>query len=337
MIHNRIMLPVSIVLLSLSFILTPAFGGMSDSARTPGQAPTLEEVTRAGNKAVVEGDWTTAEARFREAVKLAPTQGFWRIQLVIVLGQLKKWKAAFAEMEPLLRGQAIDWILTFDQKLPDGKVAFVNTALFGDERRGITRYVAAVREKKNVDSVARDIGVKLEAYAKEHGIALIYDISKFKNLPFESGQTLDATPDFIAYYNGSAYVGQYYGTVYLYRGNDTPDYGTQIVVLNSEAVVYLDGEEFLSMPERTFIGFKVPVGRYVLQMPWKGARYVLDVEANLTYYLRIEQSVYPNVYQMFAGVDEKGALEALRKSYTLKEKNIKLKRFAVIKTNPGVK
>lgn len=334
--QRRLML-LSVVALNVLCLMNHS--ASSESRRptqTLSQAATIEEVTKAGNKAIVEGDWASAESHFREAVRLAPTQGFWRIQLVLVLGQQKKWKAAFDEMNPLLRSGAVNWVLTFNEKLTDGKVAFVNTEVFRNEQKGITRYVEAVKAKKKTDSVSYDIGVKLGAFAKEHKIALIYDISKFKGMPFESGSTADVTSDFIAYYNASEYVQKYYGTVYLYRGVDTHDYGNQIVVLNPEAAVYLDGAEFLSLPERTFIGFKVPVGRYVLQMSRKSRR-MLDVEANQIYYLRVEQVAYPNFYQMIVDVDEKGALEAIRKSYTLQEKKIKLKRFEVIRKNPNSK
>lgn len=335
--NERSILLTTLTIAILSLMINSAFSRSSNPARTLNQAATIEEITKTGSKAIREGDWVSAESRFREAVRLAPAQGFWRIQLVVVLGQQKKWKAAFEEMDPLLRNRAVDWILTVNHKLPDGKVAFVNAEAFGDEHQGITRYVKAVKEKEKVDSVSRDIRVKLNAYAKQHKVALMYDISKFKSLPFESGSTTDVTSDFIAYYNGSEYVERHYGTVYLYRAVDTQDYGTQIVILNPEAVVYLDGEEFLSIPERTFIGFKVPVGRYVLHMRWKGIRRVLDVEANTTYYLRISQAAYPNFYQAISDVDENGALEEIRKTHTLKEKKIKLKRFEVIRRNPNEK
>jgi hypothetical protein len=193
--------------------------------------------------------------------------------------------------------------------------------------------------KKEIDAnaVAQDIGVKFDAFADEHKLALVYDISKFRKLPFEKGRTLDATRDFIAYYNSSEHAQKYYGTVYLYRGVDTVNYGTQIVVLNPEAVVFLDGQEFLRMPEKTFIGFRVPVGSYVLQMPWNGgrARNMLTVKPNGTYYLRIEQIAYPSPFQTISYYDEKTALDFIRKSYALSEKKIKLKVFEVIKQNPN--
>src|SRR5260370_32779963 len=74
--------------------------------RPPQESLSLEEITKAGNAAIAAGDWIRAESHFRQAVKLAPKQGFWRIQLVLVLGQQKKWKAAFEEMEPLARVRA---------------------------------------------------------------------------------------------------------------------------------------------------------------------------------------------------------------------------------------
>lgn len=305
--------------------------------RTSQESLSLEEITKAGNAAIAAGDWARAESHFRQAVKLAPKQGFWRIQLVLVLGQQKKWKAAFEEMEPLARNGATDWIVTANRNLPDGKVAFIDSDRFRNERDGIPRYVAALKTASDVKAVAQDIGVKLDAFADEHKMALVYDINKFKALPFERGRTLDATSDFIAYYNSTEYTQKYYGTVYLYRGVDTVNYGTQIVVLNPEAVVLLDGQEFLRMPEKTFIGFRVPVGSYVLQMPWNGgrARNVLTVEPNGTYYLRIEQIAYPNSFQTISYYDEKAALDQIRKFYPLSEKKIKLQVFEVIRQNPN--
>jgi hypothetical protein len=297
----------------------------------------LEEITKAGNAAIATGDWGRAGSHFRNAVKLAPKQGLWRIELVLVLGQQKKWKAAFEEMEPLAKYGATDWIVTTNRNLPDGKVAFIDSDRFRNERNGIPRYVAALRKASDAKAVAQDIGVKLDAFADQHKIALVYDISKFKALPFEKGRTLDATSEFIAYYNSSEYTQKYYGTVYLYRGVDTVNYGTQIIVLNPEAVVFLDGKEFLRMPEKTFIGFRVPVGSYVLQMPWNGgrARNVLTVEPNGTYYLRVEQHAYPNPFQTISYYDEKTALDLIRTCYALSAKKLKLQVFEVIKQNPN--
>jgi hypothetical protein len=303
-------------------------------ANTLQASPTIEEVTRAANNAVVQGNWVTAESNFREAVRLAPRQGLWRIQLVLALGQQKKWKAALKEMAPLVRNGAVDWILSLDKELPDGKVAFVNTAVFANEQRGISRYVAAVKEKKPVDLISRDIAAKLDEFSKRQKLALVYDISKFKNLPFERGVTVDITSDFIAYYNSSDFSQSQFGIVYLYRGRDTQDYGNTYVMMHP-AVVYLDGKEFLSMPERSSIGFKLPAGRYVLHMQWKNISRIFEVYPGWTYYFRIELGVYPNYYEGISDVDEKTALETIRKTYTLKEKEIKLKRFEVIKTNPG--
>ena len=91
------------------------------------------------------------------------------------------------------------------------------------------------------------------------------------------------------------------------------------------------------MPEKTFIGFRVPVGSYVLQMPWNGgrARNVVSVQPNGTYYLRVEQHAYPNPFQTISYHEEKGALEDIRKYYLLSEKKIKLQVFEVIKQNPN--
>lgn len=297
----------------------------------------LEEVTKAGAKAIAAGDLPTAESYFRQAVKLAPRQGFWRIQLVLVLGQQKKWKAALEEIEPLARNGATDWVVTMNRNLPDGKVAFINSDQFRNEQTGIARYVAALKQTGEGSAIARDIGVKLDAFADEHKFALIYDISKFKALPFEKGNTQDVTAEFIAYYNRSEYTQKYFGTVYLYRGVDDTNYGTQIIILNPEAIIYLNGQAFLRMSEKTFIGFRVPVGRYLLQMGGfgAGARHVLDVAPNGTYYLRVEQHVYPIKFQSFSIYVETTALEQIRSCYVLSEKKIATNPFDSIRTNPA--
>lgn len=127
------------------------------------------------------------------------------------------------------------------------------------------------------------------------------------------------------------------GTVYLFRGKDTADYPPQINVLNPEAIVYLDGKEFLSMRERTFVGFKVPAGQYVLSMTRKGVRRVIQVEANKVYYFQISQVMYPAAFQVIYGVEEKSALAAIQKCDALKEKKLTLKSFEIIRTNPNYK
>ncbi len=266
-------------------------------------------------------------------MRLAPTQGLWRIQLVLALSQQKKWKAAQKEMVPLLRNGAVDWILNFNKDLSDGKVAFVNTAVFANEQRGISRYVSAVKEKQPVDLISQDITAKLEAFAKQQKLALVYDISKFKKLPFESGKTADVTTDFIAYYNSSDFSPAQFGTVYLYRGGDTQDHGNVYYLLRP-AHVYLDGKEFVSMPERSFIGLKLPAGRYLLQTSWRNTSRLIEVQAGWTYYFRIQLGVMPYYWEGISDVDEKSALETIRKTSPLKEKEIKFKPFEIIKTTP---
>lgn len=325
---------ISLALTSLFLINNSTFSKTSSPQNTLQGAPTIEEATRAANKAVVEGDWATAESNFREAVRLAPTQGLLRIQLVLALGQQKKWKAAQKEMIPLVRNGAVDWVLSLNEELSGGKVAFINTAVFANEQRGISRYVAAVKEKKPVDLISRDITAKLETFAKQQKLALVYDISKFKSLPFESGKTLDVTTDFIAYYNGSDFSPPQFGNVYFYRGRDTQDFGNMYYMLHP-AHVYLDGKEFLSMPERSSIGFKLPPGRYLVQLPWKNESHSFEVRAGWAYYFRIRLGVMPYYYESIEDVDEKTALETIGKTSTLKDKEIKLKKFEVIKTDPG--
>lgn len=129
-----------------------------------------------------------------------------------------------------------------------------------------------------------------------------------------------------------------FGTVYIFRGRDTVDYPKEMNALNPEAVIYLEGEKFLSMPELTFVGFQIPVGQYEIGFKKKGTRRPLVVEAGRTYYLNVEQTVYPYDHQIIYDVeDDKTAFDFLRRCDALGEKKIKIKDYEVIRVNPAKK
>jgi uncharacterized protein YbaA (DUF1428 family) len=194
--------PIPRTAIALIILSSAVFSQSGNPSRLPDKATRLEEAVRAGNKSILEDDWAAAEVNFREAVRLEPNEYLWRIQLLISLGHQKKWKDAFAEMDTVMKNLgAVNWILSINEKMPDGKVAYVNTETFGDEERGILRYVKAVKQKKKVDSVSRDVGIKLEEFAKENKLALIYAIDTLTTKRFERGNTVDVTTAFIAYYN----------------------------------------------------------------------------------------------------------------------------------------
>ena len=199
---GKMILLTSLALCLIAFQCLVVFSQNSSAPTEQDSQSTIEEVVGAGHKAAVEGDWATVESKFREALRLEPDEAQWRIQLLIALGQQKKWKDAFKEMDTVVIKQGVaDWLLTINQKMADGQVAYINTNTFRDEQLGIQRYVKAVREKKKTDAVARDIGVKMDEFAKQRKLALIYDISKLKDKAFESGKTLDVTSEFISFYN----------------------------------------------------------------------------------------------------------------------------------------
>jgi hypothetical protein len=127
------------------------------------------------------------------------------------------------------------------------------------------------------------------------------------------------------------------GTVYLYREIDTQNYGTQIMVYNSDAPVYLDGNELAAMEEHTWMGFKLPAGIHTLTMPqWRGT-YTFMVTADHTYYLQVTQMVYPYLTQFISGASAALGLEKIRRSYRLKEKKVKLKSIELVRENPASK
>jgi len=123
-----------------------------------------------------------------------------------------------------------------------------------------------------------------------------------------------------------------YGTVYLYRERET-----QPNEYSSEAVVYIDGEELVGMPERSYIGLKVPVGQYEITMRTRGLHRAINVEADKVYYIRISQTSGNYAHQMIYGADEKTGLEAIRLCDAIKEKKVKLSRFELIRINPNKK
>jgi len=127
-----------------------------------------------------------------------------------------------------------------------------------------------------------------------------------------------------------------YGTVYFYRDRDTADYPPQINVLNPEAVLYLDGEAFLSLGERAFIGIRMPIGLHRLSMTLKGksTNQLLGVNWGRTYYVRITQVMYPNPFQTISQDNQQTALDLIRKCDALKEKKIKIKSLEIIRLNP---
>ncbi len=193
---------LAIVSLNLMCLMSvAALSQDSKQSRKTDKQATAGEVVSAGNKAIEEDDWATAETNFREAMRLEPKQALWRIQLMIALGQQMKWKEAFKELDKLMQLEVVSWVLSVNEKLPEGKVAFVNTEMFRDDKLGILRYINAVKEKKKVNSVSEDIGAKLSDFAKKRNLALIYDISIFKGTSFATGKTIDVTSDFITFYN----------------------------------------------------------------------------------------------------------------------------------------
>ena len=130
-----------------------------------------------------------------------------------------------------------------------------------------------------------------------------------------------------------------YGTVYFYRDRDTADYPPQINVLNPEAVLHLDGQEFLSLGERTFIGFRMPVGSYRLSMTLKGkgVSQRLWVNEGMTYYVHITQVMYPTAFQTITQDDWRLALDVIRKSDALKAKKVSIFSYEMIRANPTKK
>ena len=145
---------------------------------------------------------------------------------------------------------------------------------------------------------------------------------------------------FITWCCGFAAVAQEkQGTVYFYRDRDTANYPQQLGVLNPEVEVYLAGQPFFSISERTFIGFKMAVGRYRVSTKINGKYTYLTVEVDSggVYYVHISQVMYPTPWQTITQDSFGSAFEAIRKCDALKAKKVKINAFEMIRENPTKK
>jgi hypothetical protein len=127
-----------------------------------------------------------------------------------------------------------------------------------------------------------------------------------------------------------------FGTVYFYRDRDTDNYPQQLGVLNPEVEVNLAWQPFFSISERTFIGFKMAVGRYRLSTKINGKHtyHTLEVKPGGIYYVHIMQVMYPTPWQAITQDSFTSAVDAIRKCEALKAKKVKINGFEIIRENP---
>ena len=90
---------------------------------------------------------------------------------------------------------------SINTSVPESKIAFVDTGAFGDQREGILKYIEAVKSGKDVDKVSKDVGRSLDAFANQHGITMILDISKLAPAILTVNPSMDITKAFITNYN----------------------------------------------------------------------------------------------------------------------------------------
>jgi len=130
-----------------------------------------------------------------------------------------------------------------------------------------------------------------------------------------------------------------FGTVYFYRDRDTDNTPQELGVLNPEVVVYLAGQPFFSISERTFIGFKMAVGRYRVHTTINGKYTYRTIEVNSggISYIHISQVMYPYAWQTITEDSFPSAFAALRKCDALKAKKVKINMFEMIRENPTTK
>ena len=105
--------------------------------------------------------------------------------------------------------------------VPATKIAFIDSDVFADEKRGITRYVAAMkslerefkgkstedkatfqkRYEETINPIASDISKALDQFAVQRNITLTLNISKLQPAILTIDPATDVTESFIADYN----------------------------------------------------------------------------------------------------------------------------------------
>src|SRR5688572_22620945 len=74
-------------------------------------------------------------------------------------------------------------------------------------------------------------------------------------------------------------------TVYFYRVEEANRLDSR------KATVKMEGKEIFSMPEDTYIGLRLPPGKYGIRMRQKQSEMLLTLESGKRYFVRVSQTV----------------------------------------------
>jgi tetratricopeptide (TPR) repeat protein len=170
-----------------------------------GQSPASpDNYFRQGNELMAAGEWENAEGVFRTAIRIDPNNALYHIALIFALSNEHHKTDIIPEVRACARLQATSWLLSINEVQSPARIAYVHTERFGDESKGILKYVRAKKEgDKAIKSVAGSIGKALDQFAKEHSIGLIVDEDELLKLSakIEMGSASDVTAEFIDYFN----------------------------------------------------------------------------------------------------------------------------------------
>jgi Skp family chaperone for outer membrane proteins len=136
------------------------------------QSETEDLVLQEGEKYFAQGDWVAAETHFKSALKRQPFSPLWHVCLAVALDKQRKSKEAHAEMKKLVEIRRIESLLAYLEKSKTGKIAFVDTRFFKDEKDGISRFVAALKSLDDEFKDQLDELGKLDARIKANEIEL---------------------------------------------------------------------------------------------------------------------------------------------------------------------
>ncbi|MDX6712728.1 MAG: hypothetical protein QOH96_3744 [Blastocatellia bacterium] len=185
------------VCLSFALFLLPAcYIGQSQAS--------ADSYFRQGNELMVAGEWENAEGVFRTAIRIDPNNALYHIALIFALSNEHHKTDIIPEVRTCVRLQAKSWLLSVNEVPSPSRIAYVYTERFADESKGILKYVRAKKEGDDArKSVAGNIGIALDQFAKEHSIGLIVDQDELQKLSskIEMGTASDVTAEFIDYFN----------------------------------------------------------------------------------------------------------------------------------------
>jgi len=99
--------------------------------------------------------------------------------------------------------------------------------------------------------------------------------------------------------------------------------------------VKIENEKLLMMPEKYFIGFRVPAGKYGVKMRQNRTEFLLSVVPGQTYFVRVSQVLAGIGFnQSLTVMPAEQAIYQMRDMKPLSDNNIKLRKWEILREKP---